>query len=69
MSFFSYISDPASITAMLLTVKLALITSAVLLAIALPLAWGLANWDGRAKPYVMSIFALPIVLPPTVLGF
>lgn len=69
MSFFSHISDPASLSAIALTLKLAVITSAILLVITLPLAWALANWEGRAKPFVMSVFALPIVLPPTVLGF
>ncbi|APD86527.1 molybdenum ABC transporter permease subunit [Alteromonas sp. Mex14] len=59
----------STLEAILLTLKLAFITSGLLLFIALPLAWFLANWRSKAKPFVMSIFALPLVLPPTVLGF
>lgn len=59
----------STLEAILLTLKLAFITSGLLLLIALPLAWFLANWQSRAKPLVMSILALPLVLPPTVLGF
>jgi len=68
-NLFSHISDPYIVGAVGLTLKLATITSIVLLAISLPLAWKLANWRGSAKPFVMSVFALPLVLPPTVLGF
>lgn len=59
----------STLEAILLTLKLAFITSGLLLVIALPLAWFLANWQSKAKPLVMSILALPLVLPPTVLGF
>lgn len=59
----------SSLEAILLTLKLAFITSGLLLLIALPLAWFLANWQSKAKPLVMSVLALPLVLPPTVLGF
>lgn len=59
----------STLEAILLTLKLAFITSSLLLLIALPLAWFLANWQSKAKPLVMSILALPLVLPPTVLGF
>ena len=59
----------STLEAILLTLKLAFITSGLLLLIALPLAWFLANWQSKAKPLVMSILALPLVLPPTVLGF
>ncbi len=59
----------STLEAILLTLKLAFITSSLLLLIALPLAWFLANWQNKAKPLVMSILALPLVLPPTVLGF
>lgn len=60
---------PDMFDAIWLTLKLAVITSAILLMITLPLAWWLANWQGRLKPYLMALFALPLVLPPTVLGF
>ena len=59
----------STLEAILLTLKLAFITSGLLLFIALPLAWFLANWRSKSKPFVMSILALPLVLPPTVLGF
>ncbi|AXT40079.1 molybdate ABC transporter permease subunit [Alteromonas sp. BL110] len=59
----------SSLEAILLTLKLAFITSGLLLLFALPLAWFLANWQSKAKPLVMSVLALPLVLPPTVLGF
>ena len=55
--------------ALWLTLKLAGITSIVLLVIATPLAWWLANWRHPLKPVVQAIIALPLVLPPTVLGF
>ena len=52
-----------------LTFKLALVTSVLLLTIATPLAWWLARWQSGLKPIVQGIIALPLVLPPTVLGF
>lgn len=61
--------DADMINAVLLTFKLALVTSVLLLAMATPLAWFLANWEHKAKPFILSVFALPLVLPPTVLGF
>ncbi len=50
----------STLEAILLTLKLAFITSSLLLLIALPLAWFLANWQSKAKPLVMSILALPL---------
>lgn len=52
-----------------LSVKLAAATTAVLLALGLPLGWWLASTRRRWKFLVESLVALPIVLPPTVLGF
>lgn len=52
-----------------LTVKLAGITTILLLVLATPLAWWLARGRSRWKPVVGAVVALPIVLPPTVLGF
>jgi molybdate transport system permease protein len=52
-----------------LTVKLAGITTILLLILATPLAWWLARGRSRWKSPVGALVALPIVLPPTVLGF
>ena len=54
---------------LLLSLQLAATTMLILLVIATPLAWWLAETRSRFKPVVQSIVALPIVLPPTVLGF
>ena len=51
------------------TVKLAALTTVVLLVLGLPLAYWLANMRWRGKFLIDALVALPIVLPPTVLGF
>ncbi len=56
-------------TAILVTLKLAALTSLILLLIGLPLAYWLAFSRWRLKFLVESVVALPLVLPPTVLGF
>jgi len=55
--------------AVLVTVKLAAVTTAILLVIGTPLAWWLAHTRTRSKPLLEALVALPLVLPPTVLGF
>jgi molybdate transport system permease protein len=55
--------------ALWLTLRLALTTTAVLLLFALPLAWWIASGSGAARALVQAVVALPLVLPPTVLGF
>lgn len=52
-----------------LSVQLATVTVVALLAIGTPLAWWLAWTRSRARPLVEALVALPLVLPPTVLGF
>lgn len=52
-----------------LSLRLALCTSAILLALGLPLAYWLAFSSWRGKFFVEAFVALPLVLPPTVLGF
>lgn len=52
-----------------LTVRLAGVTTLVLLVLATPLAWWLARSQAWWKEIVGALVALPIVLPPTVLGF
>jgi molybdate transport system permease protein len=55
--------------ALLLSIKLATCVSAILLLCGVPLAYWLANSQWRGKFLLESIVALPLVLPPTVLGF
>ena len=55
--------------AILLSLKLAGATTAILLACGVPLAWWLATSPRRWKFAVEAVVALPLVLPPTVLGF
>ncbi len=52
-----------------LSLRLAAVTTIVLLIIGTPLAWWLARSRARAKTAVEAVVALPLVLPPTVLGF
>ena len=53
----------------LLTLQLATCSSLILLIIATPLAWWLSHSTSRVKPAIEAVVALPLVLPPTVLGF
>ena len=57
------------IDAVILTGKLAALTTVILLIVGTPLAWWLANTRVKFKPLLEAIVALPLVLPPTVLGF
>ena len=52
-----------------LSVQLATVTVVILLIIGTPLAWWLAFTRLRARALVEALVALPLVLPPTVLGF
>jgi molybdate transport system permease protein len=52
-----------------LTLRLAGLTTLVLLVLGTPLAWWLARTRSRIKPAIEALTALPLVLPPTVLGF
>ncbi|MEI6894153.1 MAG: molybdate ABC transporter permease subunit [Colwellia sp.] len=52
-----------------LTLKLAIIVTLLLLVLATPLAWWLSQTQSRFKPLIGSLCTLPMVLPPTVLGF
>ena len=55
--------------ALLLSVRLAVVVAAILLVFAIPLAYWLSQTKWRAKFLIESVVALPLVLPPTVLGF
>lgn len=57
------------LTALWITLKLAALTTIVLLIIGTPLAWWLSRSRTRFKSIIEAIVALPLVLPPTVLGF
>jgi molybdate transport system permease protein len=61
--------NAADISAILVTLKLASIVTVLLLLIGTPIAWWLARTNSRWKGVIGAIVALPIVLPPTVLGF
>jgi molybdate transport system permease protein len=52
-----------------LTLRLAASATVVLLVVGTPIAWWLARTRSRLRPAVESVVALPLVLPPTVLGF
>lgn len=62
-------STAADILALTTTLKMAAITTLILLLLGTPLAWYLANMKSRLKVIFEAIVALPLVLPPTVLGF
>ncbi len=57
------------LTPVWLSLKLATVTTVVLLVAGTPVAWWLAHTRSRSKPLVEAAVALPLVLPPTVLGF
>jgi molybdate transport system permease protein len=61
--------DPADLQSVWLTLKLASVTTMFLLLIATPLAWWLSHSRKWYKGLVSAAVALPLVLPPTVLGF
>jgi len=57
------------LAAVWLTFKLATVTTAILLMVGTPIAWWLAGAQSRFKILIGAVVALPLVLPPTVLGF
>ena len=59
----------SDLTALLITLKLASVTTLILLLLGTPLAWWLARTRWRLKFLLEALVALPLVLPPTVLGF
>ena len=52
-----------------LSIQLALVTTVILVVVGTPIAWWLSRTKTRWKPAIQAVVALPIVLPPTVLGF
>ena len=61
--------SPEIWTAVRLTVELAALTTIILIIVGTPVAWWLARSRARWKEAVAAVVALPLVLPPTVLGF
>lgn len=53
----------------ILSFKLAGVTTVILFILSLPLAWYLSQSNSKTKPFLEAVTALPIVLPPSVLGF
>lgn len=54
---------------LILTFELALITTLVLIVFAIPLAYWISSTKSKLKPVVETLVSMPLVLPPTVLGF
>ena len=54
---------------LILTFKLALITTSLLLIISIPLAYWMAYTKSKSKPFIETLVSMPLVLPPTVIGF
>jgi len=61
--------DPADLAAVWLTLKLASVVTLLLLLVGTPIAWWLARTRSQFKGVIGAIVSLPLVLPPTVLGF
>jgi molybdate transport system permease protein len=57
------------ISALLVTMKLASLTTVILILVGTPIAWWLSQTRFKFKAVVEAIIALPLILPPTVLGF
>ncbi len=60
--------SPNDITALVITLKLAFVSTSILLIICTPLSWWLVNTQSRVKIFVEALVMLPLVLPPTVLA-
>jgi molybdate transport system permease protein len=54
---------------LILTFNLAIVTTILLLIVSIPLSYWLANTKSRMKPVIETLVSMPLVLPPTVLGF
>lgn len=61
--------SPEDGAAIKLTLKLAFTTTLILLVLGMPIAWWLASTQSRLKAVIVAFVAMPLVLPPTVLGF
>lgn len=61
--------SPEDFSAIWLTVKLATVVTLLLLLMGTPIAWWLARTSSPCKAFCVAVVALPLVLPPTVIGF
>jgi len=61
--------DQLNIEPFLLSFKLAAVVTIILFIVAMPISWWLSRTKCRCKPFVEAVTSLPIVLPPSVLGF
>lgn len=61
--------DPEALQAIAVTVRLSTVVTLILLLVGTPIAWWLARTSSALKAPVSAVVALPLVLPPTVLGF
>jgi molybdate transport system permease protein len=59
----------SDLLALWISLQLAVVTTALLLLLCTPLAWWLAQTHSRARVFIDAVVSLPLVLPPTVLGF
>ena len=63
------LSGMSTFAPLLLSMQLASVTTIVLILVATPIAWWLSQTPSRFKAVTQAIVAMPIVLPPTVIGF
>jgi len=61
--------EPEALQALWLTAKVSAVVTLILLVLGTPIAWWLARTRSRLKAPIAAVVALPLVLPPTVLGF
>ncbi len=61
--------DAADLQALLLTIRLALVVTLILFVVGTPIAWWLARTTSAWKGPVAAVVAMPLVLPPSVMGF
>lgn len=61
--------NSANLSAIWITIQLATVTTVILLLVGAPVAWWLARTQAKGKSVVEALTTLPLVLPPTVLGF
>ena len=65
----SLLTDPDTLDAIALSLQLASLTTALLLVLASPVAWWLTNHHSLSRACVSALVAMPLILPPSVLGF